>query len=338
MPIEEKTPTQEETIEQENHVEQTRSKLDEMIKSGDVFNSLDLPGAEEPPKSADDKVKDVVKDVIGEEETEENQSDEESEDEEVTQEESTEQETEEDEELIPKSKVQKRIDALTARIKQLESETAKQPETSAKDDVTKKLEGMSEAELKQAKREARLAQIKYAADEEKLNHLLELEEKIDATIQSAPQRFSSLQVQSFNEAAKRLEVKSAADGIDLSKAAETIKQFAIDIYRETPEFQKSIHGQARALEMAYRNYVEISKVGTTKQGKSEELNRLKSQVNSLKKKTSLDTKTVKGNMDKTRSVDLRRKAVNGTMNDKLAFVQNDPAFRVDDMIPPEYKE
>jgi hypothetical protein len=307
--------------------------LNDFITSGDVFKSLDLPSAEiEQPKR-------VAKTVEKEEVAEEEEVVDEVTDEEQPAEEQEEVAEESDEELIPKSKVQKRIDALTSRIKQLEAESAKlRVEETPKDDLTQKLESMSEAELKQAKREARMAQIKHADDDDKVNKLIDLEDKIDAVMQNAPQRFVQAQVKQFNESANKLALRAVEDGIDIAKAAESIKKFATEIYQDTPEFQKSVNGQARALEMAYRHYREISKLGGIKKEGSSELNRLKSQVNTLKRKTSLDSKSVKGNMDKVRSEDIRKRAKSGSYGDKLAFIADDPRFNVDSMIPSEYKE
>lgn len=334
MPLEEKQLTEEQTTENRNSEESSRSKLNDLISSSDVFKSLDLPGAEPEVKKPVVKRTEPVEDEQPDEEvadSEEESTDEATED--VSEEESQE------EDMIPKSKVQKRIDALTARIKQLEAETAKpKVDSTPKDDLTMKLEAMSEAELKQAKREARLSQIKHSDDEEMVNKLIDLEEKIDATLHAAPQRFEQQQVQNFQKSAEKLALRAVEDGIDISKSAESIKKIAMDIYQESPELQKSVYGQGRALELAYRHYREVSKFGTTKETGKSELNRLKSQVNTLKKKTSLDTKTVKGNMDKTRSEDIRRKAMSGNYREKLAFIKDDPRFNIDAMIPSEYKE
>jgi hypothetical protein len=120
--------------------------------------------------------------------------------------------------------------------------------------------------------------------------------------------------------------------------ANDIKKIAAELYQETPELQKSVMGQAQALNLAYRHYREISRLGSNKGAKSEEVQRLKSQVNTLKKKTSLDTKVIKGNMDSTRLADLQHKAMTGNTRDKNRFIRDDPRFNIDAMIPPEYKE
>lgn len=335
MPIEETQLTEEQANNNSTAEASSRSKLNDLISSSDVFKSLDLPGAEPEER------KPVAKKAEQTEQAEEESTEEQTEEvEETESEESVESEGEEaDEEMIAKSKVQKRIDALTARIKQLESESAKpKVDTTQKDDLTLKLEAMSEVELRQAKREARMAQIKNSDDEAMVNKLIDLEEKIDATLQAAPQRFESQQVQYFQKSAEKLSLRAVEDGVDITKGADSIKKIAFEIYQESPELQKSVFGQGRALELAYKHYKEVSKYGSAKDTGKSEVNRLKSQVNTLKKRTSLDTKAVKGNMDKTRSDDVRKKAMHGNLRDKLAFIKDDPRFNLEAMIPSEYKE
>ena len=329
MALEQKEVTEQEAVEHNNQMEASKAKLNDIITSGDVFKSLDLPTAE---PVAEPEPKTVVEEAISEASEEAH--------EEAEGEAPEPAKAEEDEELVPKSKVQKRFDALTAEKRRLEQELEQVRSSHAepKDDLTRKLEAMSEAELKAAKREARIAQAKYRDDDDQLSKLVDLEERIEETMKNAPQRMAQEQEKYFKVSARNVELSAAEDGVDLVKSSPEIIKYAQEIYQNTPSFQASKTGQGEALKLAYRHYREISRLGGNKVGKSEEVNRLKSQVNNLKKRTTLDTKVVKGNMDKVNSGDLRRKAMSGTLGDKYAFIQNDPLFKVEDMIPSEYRE
>ena len=72
----------------------------------------------------------------------------------------------------------------------------------------------------------------------------------------------------------------------------------------------------------------------------------KSKVDTLRKshkrllrKTTLDSNTVRGSVQKTGLKALREKAGQGsTLADKTAFVKASPEFNIDALIPDEFKE
>jgi hypothetical protein len=223
---------------------------------------------------------------------------------------------EEDEELIPKSKFQKRLDEMTrekrmleARLKRLEEvQNTNQP---AKDEDISKLERMSEKELLDLKRQTRLAQIKNGSDDAMVSKLFELEDKIDSVMRTAPQRFAQNQIQQFNEAVQM----SAPEIPNFDKAQKDIFQLAKRIYDTAPELQSQVSGQARAWNLATEHYklMQESNAGKTK---AAELGR---QVNTLKKKVSLDSVSRKASNEPDSETKLFKRAKNGTLGDKMEF-------------------
>lgn len=222
-----------------------------------------------------------------------------------------------EEDLIPKSKVQKRIDELTNQIKRLKADQAKREEEveqkKASDSELEQLEQMSHQELNNLKRQVRVEQIKAGTDETKLNRLLDLEDKIDRTIQSAPQRFVKNQTTRFNRAVEQS--ASEIEGFDKVKA--DIFNYAKTIYQSAPELQGSVEGQARAWQLASEHYKALRKAS---EGKSD-TNELKRQVNTLKKKISIDSSSKKAVAQPDSLAKLKRKAVHGTDADKAAFIK-----------------
>ena len=66
---------------------------------------------------------------------------------------------------------------------------------------------------------------------------------------------------------------------------------------------------------------------------------MKRDINTLKRKTALDTGGVKAKVSQDAEVKkLRANAKGGTDADKRNLIKNDPAFGIDSLIPPEYKE
>lgn len=225
---------------------------------------------------------------------------------------------EEDEELIPKSKFQKRLDEMTrekrvleARLKRLE-ETAQQAQP-AKDEDLVKLEQMSEKELQDLKRQTRLAQIKNGNDDAMVSKLFELEDKIDSVMRTAPQRFAANQINKFNEAVQM----SAAEIPNFDKAQKDIFQLAKRIYDAAPELQSQVSGQARAWNLAMEHY-RIMQEANAGKTKAAELGR---QVNTLKKKVSLDGVSRKASAEPDSDMKLFKVAKNGTAQDKLEFIR-----------------
>lgn len=234
------------------------------------------------------------------------------------QESDSEEEEAEDEELIPKSKFQKRLDEMTREKRLLEARLRKLEEagnsTKPVDEDLLKLEKMTESELVALKKQVRVSQIKSASDEATLNKLLELEEKIDSVARTAPQRFQQNQVSQFNEAVQM----SASEIQDFQKHQKDIFGLAKRIYDTAPELHASVSGQARAWNLAVEHFklLQESKMGKTK---IEELNREK---NTLKKKVSGNSVSKKPNVSEQDSDNkLFKRAKGGELRDKLEFIR-----------------
>jgi len=296
----------------------------------DLIKTFDLPTS--IADAVDDKLADSNDEPVVEEtdatETEETEISESETTE--TKSEETETEEKEDEDLVPKSKVQKRIDELTRKSKQLEAElerlrSEREAKVEKQDDDISKLEKMSENELHSLKKKVALA-IRREQDDTKAEQLLELEEKINRTIESAPQRFQRQQVERFQSAV------NASEFAHDEKAAKILFDSANQIYSQVPELQKSVDGQARAWQLAEKYYREMSKLSV---GKSE-VNELKQKVNSMKKKVSLDTAVQKGNASLGEEAKLYNKAKSGTFDDKQSFFKK--RLNTDALIPDEFKQ
>jgi hypothetical protein len=271
--------------------ESLTAKIDETVKKEEVGDAEDVVEEEKPETEATEEKEE--KPEVAEEKGEE-----------------------EDEELIPKSKFQKRLDEMTrekrmleARLKRLEEvQNTNQP---AKDEDISKLERMSEKELLDLKRQTRLAQIKNGSDDAMVSKLFELEDKIDSVMRTAPQRFAQNQIQQFNEAVQM----SAPEIPNFDKAQKDIFQLAKRIYDTAPELQSQVSGQARAWNLATEHYklMQESNAGKTK---AAELGR---QVNTLKKKVSLDSVSRKASNEPDSETKLFKRAKNGTLGDKMEF-------------------
>lgn len=304
MPAIEKTQTTEEINNQNKSQEERANSLLDSLKTSSYMGDL-----EEKPEE----------EVEGQEETEVLEG----EVEENTQEEETE---EIEEELIPKSKVQARIDKLVNENKLLRE--SQKVVTQKTDDVSSELENMSDTELKSLKRQVRSAQLKSGSDEVALNKLLDLEEKIDSTIQSAPSKFANKQLAAYNQAAE--EIANDDSFGDMTTASSKILEIAKEIYSSEPELQRTIQGQAIALKLAAKHFKAVNNLNKS----SSENKVLKSQVNTLKKRTSLDSKVMKGSLEKGQLESLRTQALKGgTSRDKINFIQNDPRFKIKEMLP-----
>lgn len=328
MPIIEKTQTEEE-INAGNQVgNQKRQSLSDKIKSGDVFKNLDIPTGE--PELQEEPV---------EQETQEEA--------ELPQDQEEEQQSEDAEpddlsdlaeDMIPKSKIQPRIDKLTSENKRLKAELENQKvnratEEKSVDEVTAKLQKMSNEELKTLRREVRASQLSNPTDKKALNELLDLEDKIEDTIRTAPERFQKAQINAFNKKADELARNSDLTEKELEAAGPKIVEMARGIYQKYPKLQSDVEGQAIALEIAAERYQEMSKYSL----KASSVKNLKSQVNTLKRKTSLDNGSSKMGVDTSMVDNLRKNAMSGNRRDKEALVRDDPRFNVDAMIPAEYR-
>lgn len=301
--------TSEEVKQQTENQESLQANVLERIKGGDVFKSLDLPLEEAP--------------------AEENQQQEQ--EQEQAQEETQGENQDDTEEVVPKSKIQPRIDQLTARLKaqQAEIEALKSKSNTPKDEIQAQLDGMSEDALEDSLTQVRVAKEKARDDEAKLLELVKLERRIEKTIVQAPQRFVQNQVAEFNKTAESLVASGELDNTNSQKVLEIAKS----IYDKYPKMRSQVDGQAMALELAVEHYKQISKSSTATSTVKAETQNLKSQVNNLKKKTALDTKNIKGGGDKVNLDKLRTNAMTGSMRDKERFAQNDSRFKIDAMIP-----
>jgi len=191
---------------------------------------------------------------------------------------------ESEDDLIPKSKVQKRIDELVKQNRKIEAELRSIKESNAtpksqKDEEMEKMEAMSETELKTLRREIKMAQLNVfdanldpAQRKSELAKYMELDEKAEKALASAPHRFQSTQVAKFNDAVADTELEP--------KAKEAVFGYAKTIFLSSPELQSSVTGQARAWEMAVQHYTEINKLSKGKVQADE----LKRQNTTLKKR------------------------------------------------------
>lgn len=311
--------TSEESQKQLNAQESLQNNVLNKIKGGDVFKSLDLPSDEEQ-RHQQQREEETEPEA---EQTEEAQSQEDSQ--------STTEDEGEEEEVIPKSKIQPRIDQLTAQIKQLQQKLSDREATTQApvDETQRKLDAMSENDLEDTLATVRLQKERSRDDEAKLLELIRLERQIEKTIVTAPQKFVSNQVQEFNRTAERLAAEGEINEANSAKVVEIAKS----IYQRYPKMQKAVDGQAMALELAVEHYKALGKVTS---GNTNNQN-LKAQVNTLKKKTLLDTKSLKSGGDKVALDKLRTNAMTGSMKDKERFAHSDPRFKFDAMIPDHLK-
>lgn len=222
--------------------------------------------------------------------------------------------------------VQKRIDELTREKKQLEArlkklETAKSEPSESDPDLTK-LQKMSVEELKEVRKKVLRAQ--RTADDSQLDQLFELEEKVVKTIEEAPKRFQSTQLERFQEA-----VSTTSDLSE--KEMQVVFGHAKNIFERTASFQKSVDGQAEAWNLAVEHYKEMNKLTV---GKSK-VNELERKVNELKKKTSLDSAVQKGNSKISDEAKMFNRARNGSESDKEAFIRK--RLNTDALVPEEFR-
>jgi len=302
----------------------------------DILKTMDLPADEDEKDSdtddddADDSDDDADDDSKDDDDTDD--SDDDSDDDA-----DDDADDDKDEDLVPKSKVKKieektarRIAAKERRIRELESQLEER--TSPRDSDLDRLEKMSLPQLKQLRRECRKEQ--RDADDDRLDKLVDLEEKIDDTIRTTPDRFMKEQVARYDKAAEEI---LEDEGGEISKeVAQFLKAKAVAIYQGSNTLQKSKSGQAEALKLAYEHYKEIQKASKGRSGDK----KLKRTVNKLKRKTSLDSSSGKSSKKvSTHLKKLRDKAFRGgDAHDKEKLIEADPRFNIDSLIPEEYKD
>jgi len=251
------------------------------------------------------------------------------------------QEAEKEEELIPKSKVEKRFKQLTEEIRKLK--TAQKPEETTDADVSK-LEKMSPeklAELRQnIRHEIREGNRGIAKgeeiDEKRLDELDILADKVDEAIRTSPIRFQKAQVALYNKAAEEIisEISQDLSEDEIRKACPEIKEIAESIYLNYPKLQQSEDGQALALKLASDHWKAKREFSI---GKSE-TDRLKQTHRKLLRRVTLDTNIIKGDKGRKNLDDLKIKAgKGGTDEDRQRYVKEHPMFNIDALIPDEFK-
>lgn len=222
--------------------------------------------------------------------------------------EGSETETEE-EDLIPKSKVQERIDSLTAKIKSLQAENAKLSQKTPQTQ-DEKLEKLSIQDLKTLKRQTKLAQ-RSEQDDSKYVQLVDLEEKVDEMISNYPQRFQQRQLANLQSVLPEL----AKVDPEVTKGRGELWNTAASIYQRSQSLQASEMGQVEAMMLA-AEHIALRKSTDSGSKKVADLNQ---QVTTLKKKTSLEGRTRVATDNSNHIAKLREKARTGDIWDKENF-------------------
>lgn len=295
---------------------------DEKSFADNLLNQISLPesikaAVDEAEKN--EKAAEEVKEPEETQEQEEPQKEESPDELEKETEEAESESSEEEEELIPRSKVQKRLDEMTRekkllemRLKKLEDGQVTGPQR--KDEDTERLEKMSENELLNLKRQVRLSQIQNQADPTMVNKLFDLEDKIETVMRTAPHRFSENQ---NNNLVSAIEM-SRAEIPEFDKVQKEVFALADTVYRTAPELQGSIHGKARAWDLAVQHYKTLQSVKADKV----KLNEMDRQVNTLKRKVSVGGGSKKSGAQETDdTAKLFKRAKNGELGDKLEFIR-----------------
>lgn len=295
--------------------ENSKKDIDDLVS--------DVLGAPEDAPNLE-KQEEVTEDTTDQDTAEETTQDsEESEEASEDSEEESEETSEEDEDVVPASKhqkalekMQKRIDALTQKLKANEAKEQSQAKTQ-----DEKLAQLSVSELNELRENAEEAIIdaKVSAKTDgtdvaaRVNELKELRRAIDRTITEAPKRFQSKQISHLNEMLQ--EVKEIDPSVVEMKGElwETAKR----VYSRMPSLHTSETGQAEALAIATEYFLERQ---TAKAGR-EQTSNLSKKVANLKRKTSLEGKTRVANSEQVSHKKIRDKAVKGDYFDKLNFVK-----------------
>ena len=235
----------------------------------------------------------------------------------------SEDESKEEEEVVPQSKhkkalekQQRRIDELTNKIRQYEAKEQKKPETQQE-----KLEALSQSDLEELLDNTTdaIAEAKYAAKVEgvdvskKLEDLQALRRSVRQTIKDSPNRFVNKQTAVLESVIS--EVKDLDPEVVEKKGK--LWQLAGRIYSSSPSLQKTVTGQGEAMRLAAEHLLMIQQ---SSQG-LEKVSDLSKKVNKLKQKTTLDGNVRRGNEQNIQNRKIRDRAVNGTYDDKMAFVK-----------------
>lgn len=301
----------------------------------------------EPDEDEEDESEDDADDEDSEE-SEESEDDEESDDE--AGEDVEEQEDEDDDELEDKSKkkVQKRIDKITAekkaaedRAKALESELEKYKNEKVEEDPLEKdtswkqlesvYEKLGEKGIEELQDEIAVAMRKAEKDED-LKQLQALNRLSNKFLREYPVRFERKQISVFKKAV--LETATKLGVASFQKIGDQVLATASQIYSRSQTLKKSLEGQAEAWRLAVEHHEALIK-SQPKDKDREEKMRLKRENNKLKKKTSLDAKSLKGAEKKPDEKKMRKAAARGDSKDKLAYVKS--TFDIDSLIPEDLR-
>lgn len=271
---------------------------------------------EEKEKTGEESEETEEKETEESEETEPKEGEEETKEGEET--ESEEEESEEEESKEP-SPSQKRINELTREKKRLERELAAargEKSDSPRDPDLVKLEKMSIEELRTLKNECKLSS-RTEKDEAKVRRFIELEDKIDSVIQSAPQRFEASQLAQYRDAVAETQDEFGEKFTEGVQAK--IFEKAKAIFGKSPSLQRAADGQAVSWQLAVDWYKDTSKL-SLKADRSAELER---DVNKLKKKVTLDTAVARGAAKETESARNFKRAKQGDKRAELEFFKHE---------------
>lgn len=281
--------------------------------------------AEDGDSEEDGEEKEEEADGEGEEASEEEESN--------TNEEQEKSETEEEEEMIPKSKFEKRVGSLTARIKALEAEkeVASEQANETKSDLTIKLEKMDKNGIDNLLEDIEFQKTKAVIDEDNARHkeLVILKRDVNEFLNTAPAK-AKAKAQAIHDKSWAKAVVEIQDDPDLvlsKEDASSLLDIAGKIYGKSASLKASSTGQAESLLMAAEQF----KLGKKAPSEKKKTTALKRKNNQLKKKTSLDGKSHKGDIQGNSLKKIKAKAhANGAdIFDKLAFFEKKEAGFVD---------
>lgn len=342
MAIEENKLSEEEIQQQRTELGQKEHNILGDIISNDAYKGLGDEEAIQQRRTEEPEVKKEKKEVVREEEPVDETEPEEQpeaveeapEQAEETNEEAEPEAEETDEDLIPQSKVQKRFDQLTSKIKALEQQLAekeveKPKETSNKDEQLEKLREIyfsKGREAVEAIQDDVLLKLPNTDDENQRVEMVKLNRKISNFLAVADRDFEREQIERFEKVART--TASDPDIRDLKEAGKEIFSIAKEIFTSSDVLKKSLNGQAEAWKLAVKHYKTLQSSSSTKASEV----KLKREVNNLKKKTSLDTSSIKGIAKKPDDRQLREKAKSGNTNDKMAYFRDSIVKDIDSLV------
>jgi len=249
--------------------------------------------------------------------------------------------TEDKEDLIPKSKYEKTIKRMEKRIADLTAKAhEKEPAVTDPDIVRlekmpiEKLEGYKQAVKKELRENNRKLAKGEDVEENRIDALEDLSDKIDDALKTFPARFHRKQVALYNDVAD--EIENDPEIKDLEKAAPEIKQIAEKIYADYPKLRLSEEGQAMALRLASDHWKLKNSFSVGKSGTDD----LKKRHRRLLRKTTLDSNIIKGSHKAGGLKQLKSDATTkgAGIEVKHHYIKNAPEFNIDALIPDEFKK